>query len=152
MASIAVQPPTYAQVRRRLYPPVVAEASVRMGGRHDNTHLHAMAVLLDSEGQPLDGVLGGSYSASGCEIDPEGDNRQGRESLMTFPFPNLVLQYPGIFMIRVDIYRMDYSERENTTMIAQAWSEVFYAYDQPVEPQKPCTSHLFPFLGSTRCA
>lgn len=134
MVSIAVQPPTETEIMRYLWPPVVAMTRVSIGGHYDNTNLFASAVLLGSNGTMTNARLNGSLVASGHPLE---DGRSSRETV-AFAFPDLSLASPGSFIIRVDVYRVDYGSPQGAVLIDRAHTEPFWAVDQAVHEQRPC--------------
>jgi hypothetical protein len=143
MVNVAVQPPFQAQAGVSLYPPVVIKSRMRAGAgrKGDTTALFAMAILLDADGQVLDGQLGGSQAVTGAEI------QDGRRTATFFSFDNRTVACPGTYSIRVDIYQVDCDRPYDATLMEQVETRSFEVFDEEVPAGKPSKSSQPKSLG-----
>ncbi|KAF4439176.1 hypothetical protein F53441_12651 [Fusarium austroafricanum] len=98
--TIAVQPPSRAQVSTILYPPLVAELTFR--GSTPGYSFFAMAVLITRNGDIMEGGLSGTASVTGVDLTAEV--RSSRTTIY-FPFTDLAILYEGAYKIMVDVYK-----------------------------------------------
>ncbi|KAM0230783.1 hypothetical protein ACHAPO_009066 [Fusarium lateritium] len=105
--SIAVQPPSRAQVSTILYPPLVAEFNFK--GSAPGFYFFAMAVLLTRNGDIVEHGLSGTTSVTGMDVTSHtGSSR----TTIYFPFTDLSLLYEGAYKIRVDVYKVAYENSD----------------------------------------
>ena len=111
MLGLAVQPPRQTRPSVALYPPVVACLSSDTNIFEELSQSWAIASLISPAGEVLYEKLGGNVADS---AHPMADNRHGgQQGAMTdrayFYFPDLVIDTPGQYRIRVTLMKVDYS-------------------------------------------
>jgi len=161
MASIAVQPPTQNPTNTQLYPPVVARIradGIASAEQSDFAYLFAMAVLLDHNGNILEGQLGGTPVVTGMHmLDGSGGSGSSSSapSSLYFAFPDLYMSWAGTYSIRIDVYVVDYHDPNGARLLAQAETRSIAVYDEDVAVERPgkrdpSTSHASQPLLSPR--
>ncbi|CAM1505064.1 Fc.00g107010.m01.CDS01 [Cosmosporella sp. VM-42] len=108
---IAVQPPSRVQAGKPLYPPVIARMSTRR--TQVGSYFFAMAVLLEADGNVVDGCLDGNVIATGVPVDQTSSSSSPS---LVFVFPDLTISYAGTYSIRLDIYKVSYANSDGATL------------------------------------
>lgn len=134
---IAVQPPSEIQLSQTLYPPIVAKMSARRA--HQGVYFFAMAVLLREDGYVLDGYLGGNTVSTGVLVNENGSSSR---SSIVFVFPELSIQYEGVFSVRLDLYQVSYEDPEGATLEDQVETSRISVFNSPVSRKRPCESSI----------
>ena len=111
MFEVAVEPPQMTKPGVALCPPVVARLSSDRVLFEELSEIWAVASLVSSSGEVLYEQLGGKIADSAHPIGNTGNGRQ--EELMKdrayFYFPDLVINTPGRYRIRVTLMRVSYT-------------------------------------------
>ncbi|CAJ2503086.1 Uu.00g104800.m01.CDS01 [Anthostomella pinea] len=132
MINIEVQPPAQAQAGTVLYPPLVISSG------SDAAYDFVQVVLLDPQGGVLEDQLHGTLSRSKTTLR-DGSASGSADSVEYATFPDLAISYSGIYTIRVNAIRMDYSSSDGAAaiLVASVTTREIYAYDQGVAPEIP---------------
>ena len=159
MVSIVVQPPSQTTIDTQFYPPLVAKTGVTPSSVDDNySYLFAMAVLLDHNGEVLEGQLQGTGTLStGISLMDYNGNQGGGSSSagqpsIYFTFPDLYVLYAGTYTIRVDVYVVDYEDPQGAQLIQQTESRQITVHEEDVAVERPCINprrfvcHFFQLL------
>ena len=144
MVAIAVQPPTQTMTNTPFYPPVVARTKVEglVGAEQtDYSYVFAMAVLLDSSGNVLEGQLGGTHMVSGTSVTENwgsgGGGGSSSRSALYFVFSDLSVGTAGVYSIRIDVYLVDYADPQGARLMDQTESRVVSVYEEQVAVERP---------------
>ncbi|KAH6712194.1 hypothetical protein DL95DRAFT_433637 [Leptodontidium sp. 2 PMI_412] len=113
MLGLAVQPPPQTRPGVALYPPVAARISSETSVYEELSHTWAVATLLRYSGEILDDQLGGRVADSAHPL-PESTHTGSSSAIAQtdrayFYFPDLVINEPGRYRVRVSLMQMDYS-------------------------------------------
>lgn len=127
---IGVQPPMQARTGASLYPPIVAK--IRAGHADGDLDYFATAVLVDSNGDVVDGLLGGTKAASRFEL-------AGEESFV-FPFTDLSIARAGTFAVRVDVYQVAPGDCAGAALVGQVETRHIAVLDESAPLESPCKS------------
>ena len=111
MLTLAVQPPTQTRPGVALYPPIVACLSSHTSIFEELSHIWAVASLISSSGEILYEKLEGKVADSAHPIAESGHGSQQEDmrDRAYFYFPDLVIQTPGRYHVRVTLMRVSYS-------------------------------------------
>ncbi|KAJ9137105.1 hypothetical protein NKR23_g9364 [Pleurostoma richardsiae] len=148
MVAVVVSPPQQGSANTILYPPLVARTREEglVGADPSYSYVFAMAVLLDANGNVLEGQLGGNTVVTGVfMLDNNGStgggssSSAGRSSLY-FAFPDLYVAYAGTYTLRVDVYLVDYDNPNGARLLAQAETRPFTVYEESVAAERPTSS------------
>ena len=150
MVSIVVQPPSQTSVDTQFYPPLVARTRVAPAAVNDDYgYVFAMAVLLDHNGDALEGQLQGTGTlSSGMSLVDTGSRGGGSSSSLGepsiyFAFPDLYVLYAGTYTIRVDVYVVDYEDPQGTQLIQQTETRSITVHEDVVAVERACkTTYL----------
>jgi len=112
MLELAVQPPAQARPGVILYPPVVAILRSNSSDFSELSQTWAVAALVRRSGEVLEGQLHGRLADSAHPMPRRahgsGVNGIGNaQEQAYFFFPDLVINEPGRYRIRVSLMRMD---------------------------------------------
>ncbi|KAL2064131.1 hypothetical protein VTL71DRAFT_4625 [Oculimacula yallundae] len=123
MLGLAVQPPPQTRPGVTLYPPIAARISSEESVYEELSQTWAVATLLRYSGEILDDHLGGRVADSAHPL-PEGVRSSSSSSSAQtdrayFYFPDLVINEPGRYRVRVSLMQMDYSCEEAPEGIAR---------------------------------
>lgn len=129
---IAVQPPPRVQTTIPLYPPPIAEYSLRPND--PSVYYFAIAELLDEQGNVLEGSLRGLKTVTGVQLE---EHRSSSRAHFVFVFSNLSITYEGTYRIRLDVYKVAYEAPNGVTFVGQAESNHITAYSSPVPGGRP---------------
>ena len=147
MAAIVVQPPSQTMTNTPFYPPVVARTRVEglVGAEQtDYSYVFAMAVLLDSNGNVLEGQLGGTVMATGTSVVENwgsgGGGSSRSRSALYFVFPDLFVSFAGTYTIRIDVYLVDYVDPEGARLMDQAETRIVSVFGEQVAVERPSKS------------
>ncbi|KJZ76413.1 hypothetical protein HIM_04142 [Hirsutella minnesotensis 3608] len=130
---IAVQPPERTQAGTCLWPPIIAEQTVR--DADSGVDYFATAAVMDRQGSVVDGHLAGTKAAS---RSPIAASKPGRETFV-FPFTDLAISQPGAYVIRVDVYKFLQGDPAGATLVEQLETNVVCVGSSPVSPGSPST-------------
>ncbi len=114
MLGLAVQPPSRTRPGVALYPPLAARISSETSAYEELSQTWAVATLLHTSGEILDDQLGGRVADSAHPL-PESTHTSSSSSSSAkkdrayFYFPDLVINEPGRYRVRVSLMQMDYS-------------------------------------------
>ncbi|KAH7413018.1 hypothetical protein BKA64DRAFT_342848 [Cadophora sp. MPI-SDFR-AT-0126] len=113
MLGLAVQPPPQTRPGVALYPPVAARISSETSIYEELSHTWAVATLLRTTGEVLDNQLGGRVADSAHPLPESTHSSSSSGNAQTdrayFYFPDLVINEPGRYRVRVSLMQMDYS-------------------------------------------
>jgi hypothetical protein len=111
MFALAVQPPSQTRPGVALYPPIVARLSSDTSIFEELSQIWAMVSLISPSGEVLYEKLEGKVADSAHPIAESGHG--GQQGAMRdrayFYFPDLVIQTPGRYRVRVTLMRVSYS-------------------------------------------
>jgi len=145
MVSIVVQPPSQTSVDTQFYPPLVARTRVAPSAADDGySYLFAMAVLLDHNGDALEGQLQGTGTlSSGVSLMDYNGSRGGGSSSsgqpsVYFTFPDLFVLYAGTYSVRVDVYVVDYEDPQGAQLVQQTESRSITVHEDDVAVERAC--------------
>ncbi|KAF7553960.1 hypothetical protein G7046_g6955 [Stylonectria norvegica] len=133
--SVAVQPPSWAQVGSPLLSPIIAKRTTRRS--HTGFYFFAMAVLLGPDGNVVDGGIGGNYISTGVQFD---ETESTSRPTTVFVFPDLSVSYGGTYLIRLDIYKVSYDNPEGATLDGQIETSSISVVDSEVAWRRPSSS------------
>jgi hypothetical protein len=145
MLSVAVQPPARAQSGVALYPPLAGRLSSETNIFDELSQFWAVATLIDYSGEVLDDQLGGKVADSAHPL-PEtthssSSSSNGRKDRAYFYFPDLVINEPGRYRIRISLMQMDYSgdsSLEGTVVVRESVdSHSITVQDEPASSSRP---------------
>jgi len=108
MFGLAVQPPQQTKPNVALYPPIVARLSSDTSIFEELSQIWAVASLVSPSGEVLYEKLGGRVADSAHPITENGQ-RETMQDRAYFYFPDLVIQSPGRYRIRVTLMSVSYS-------------------------------------------
>ncbi|KAG4427300.1 hypothetical protein IFR05_017217 [Cadophora sp. M221] len=107
MLGLAVQPPPRTRPEVALYPPVAARISSETSVYEELSYTWAVATLLHYFGEILNDQLGGTIADSAHPL-PESTHTGSSSAIAQtdkayFYFPNLVINKPGRYRIRISL-------------------------------------------------
>ncbi|KAH8672083.1 hypothetical protein BGZ60DRAFT_430505 [Tricladium varicosporioides] len=112
MFGLAIQPPARVRPGEALYPPPAARLSTVSNNFGQLSQIWAVATLIKRDsGETLYNQLGGRLADSAHPL-PEGMHSSGSSTSKDrayFYFPDLVINEPGRYRIRISLMEMDYS-------------------------------------------
>ena len=116
MLRLAIEPPQYARPGVPLWPPVSCGLSSRTSIYSELAQTWAVATLVHYSGEVLYDQLGGKVADSAHPLPESGhhsssssSNHSASRDRAYFFFPDLVINEPGRYRIRVSLMQMDYS-------------------------------------------
>ena len=111
MFALAVQPPAQTKPGVTLYPPIVARLSSDTNIFEELSQIWAVASLISPSGEVLHEKLEGKVADSAHPMADSGlgSAQGGVKDRAYFYFPDLVIQTPGRYRVRVILMRMSYS-------------------------------------------
>lgn len=114
MLGLAVHPPPTARPGRSLYPPIAARISSDINIYKELSQTWAVATLIHYSGERLDDQLGGRVADSAHPLPASvtSCSSSSRRDRAYFYFPDLVINSPGRYKIRISLMQMDYSGTE----------------------------------------
>ena len=111
MLGLAVQPPSRARPGAPLYPPIAARLSSETSVFEELSQKWAVATLVRSSGEVLHDKLSGKVADSAHPLPESGANSGPVQwfDRAYFYFPDLKIDEPGRYKIRISLMQMDYS-------------------------------------------
>ncbi|KAG0647690.1 hypothetical protein D0Z07_6510 [Hyphodiscus hymeniophilus] len=113
MFAIAVQPSQQTKPGIALYPPVVARLSSEISIFEELSQVWAVASLMSPSGEVLYERLRGKIADSAHPMADAGDGSSNQQRAMKdrayFYFPDLVIDTPGRYRIRISLMRVTHS-------------------------------------------
>lgn len=111
MLNISIQPPAKAQLGAAMYPPVAIRLTSTTSMYDELSHIWALATLVGQNGQSPDVQLLGKTADSAHPMN-QNTRSADRDTLRDqayFYFPDLKINTPGQYRVRVTLMRMSYS-------------------------------------------
>ncbi|KAI9166432.1 hypothetical protein HJFPF1_02533 [Paramyrothecium foliicola] len=130
-ASVAVQPPAWAQAETSVYPHVIGKLTVRPAD--PSVYYFAMASLVDTSGGATAEGLNGITTITGTVLDGSNASRE----TVVFPFFETSVSDAGNFRVRLDIYKISYGSPDGATLVAQVQTNSFGVSKSPVPSYRP---------------
>lgn len=115
MLGLAVQPPSRVRPGAPLYPPIAARLSSETSVFEELSQKWAVATLIRSSGEVLYDKLRGRIADSAHPL-PETNSSSGPvqwSDRAYFYFPDLKIEEPGRYKIRISLMQMDYSRESS---------------------------------------
>lgn len=147
MLGLAVQPPSRARPGTPLFPPIAARLSSERNIFAELSHKWAVATLIRHSGEVLYDKLSGKVAdsahplpeASSENSTSSGSNR--RRDRAYFYFPDLKIEEPGRYKIRISLMQMDYSSESSPDGVAQV-CETIDSRSIIVEDREPSNTSI----------
>ena len=126
MLGLAVQPPSRIRPGTALYPPIAARLSSETSVFEELSQKWAVATLIRSSGEVVHNKLSGKIADSAHPL-PENGATSGAVQWFDrayFYFPDLKIEEPGRYKIRISLMQMDYSTETSPQGTAVVCEEV----------------------------
>jgi len=126
MLGLAVQPPSRVRPGMTLYPPIAARLSSETSVFEELSQKWAVVMLIRSSGEVVHNKLSGKIADSAHPL-PESRADSGAVQWFDrayFYFPDLKIEEPGRYKIRISLMQMDYSTESSPQGAAVVCEEV----------------------------
>ncbi|KAI9055423.1 hypothetical protein LZ554_000377 [Drepanopeziza brunnea f. sp. 'monogermtubi'] len=118
MLGLAVEPPPSTRPGLPLYPPVAARISSETDIYGELAQTWAVATLIRYSGENQHNQLGGKAADSAHPLS-DSSSSGARRDRAYFYFPDLFIDRPGRYKIRISLMKMDYSCDEHQAGVAR---------------------------------